>query len=44
MAKDDSKRVELMRALAANGISPNLAKWKDSQGLGRAVADALKAK
>jgi hypothetical protein len=35
------RRALLRRALRLNGISPDWAKWKDSQGLGQAVREAL---
>lgn len=44
MSKDDGKRAKLIHALALNGISTDLDKWRDSQGLGQAVAAVIKGK
>jgi len=40
MSKD--KQEQLREALKANGIDPRFDMWRDSQGLGMAVREALK--
>jgi hypothetical protein len=38
-----SQKRQLRSALRANGISPNYEDWKDTQGLGSAIREALRA-
>lgn len=40
MPKD--KQEQLREALALNGIDPDFDKWRDSQGLGAAIREALR--